>query len=391
MQKCDVLIIGAGAAGMMCGIEAGKRKRRVILLEHSEKIGRKILISGGGRCNFTNINAVPSSFVSQNPHFCKSALARYTPQDFIALVKHHRIKFHEKKLGQLFCDVTAQSIVDLLVNECRAAGNELKLGCKVEAIEKNSHFTVRTNKGTFASESIVIATGGLSVPKVGATGYGYDVARQFGLSIVKPTAALDGFNLNENDLRYFRELSGVSVDTQVSCGGAAFRENILFTHSGLSGPASLQASLYWEPSLPVVINLLPDIDTFSWLTQMRTEHPRSIIRNVLSEILPKRFAESFCEYLSFKDNMAELSDKRLQEIAETLKGWRVFPEGTVGFRKAEVTKGGVDTTELSSKTMESNKVPGLYFIGEVVDVTGQLGGYNFQWAWSSGFVAGQFV
>jgi predicted Rossmann fold flavoprotein len=391
MEKCDVLVIGAGAAGMMCAIEAGKRKRKVVVLDHSERIGRKILISGGGRCNFTNINTSPTSFVSQNPHFCKSALARYTPQDFIALVKHHRIKFYEKKLGQLFCSDSAQRIVDLLLYESRAAGNEIKLGCRAEAIERNGHFTVRTNLGTFASESLVIATGGLSIPKIGATGYGYDVARQFSLSIVKPVAALDGFNLKQADLKYFRDLSGVSVDAQVSCGDATFRENILFTHNGLSGPASLQASLYWEPSAPVIINLLPEVDTFSWLTKMRIERPKKSIKNLLSELLPDRFAEIFCEYLSFKDNLAEASDERLKEIAAALNGWHVFPEGTVGFRKAEVTRGGVDTRDLSSKTMEAKNVEGLYFIGEVVDVTGQLGGYNFQWAWSSGFVAGQTV
>lgn len=391
MEKCDVLVIGAGAAGMMCAIEAGKRKRRVIVLDHSERIGRKILISGGGRCNFTNINTAPTSFVSQNPHFCKSALARYTPQDFIALVKRHHIKFYEKKLGQLFCNDSAQRIVDLLLDESRAAGNEIKLSCKAEKVEKNTHFTVTTNRGTFASESLVIATGGLSIPKIGATGYGYDVARQFGLSIVKPVAALDGFNLKEADLKYFRDLSGVSVDTKVSCGDAAFRENILFTHNGLSGPASLQASLYWEPSAPVVINLLPEMDALAWLSKMRIERPRKSIKNLLSELLPDRFAETFCEYLSLKDNLAEMSDGRLKEIAEALNAWHVYPAGTVGYRKAEVTRGGVDTRNLSSKTMEAKNVGGLYFIGEVVDVTGQLGGYNFQWAWASGFVAGQYV
>lgn len=391
MEKCDVLIIGAGAAGMMCAIEAGKRKRRVIILDHSEKIGRKILISGGGRCNFTNVNTTPASFVSQNPHFCKSALARYTPQDFIALVKKHRIPFYEKKLGQLFCSDSAQRIVDMLLNESHVAGNRIELACSVEAIEKNSHFVVKTNKGSFVSESLVIATGGLSIPKIGATGYGYDVARQFGLSMITPVAALDGFNLKADDLKMFGDLSGVSVDTQVSCGEGSFRENILFTHNGLSGPASLQASLYWQPSAPVIINLLPDMDALSWLTKMRVERPKKSVKNLLSEILPARFAESFCEYLSVSSNLAEMPESQLREFASALNGWQVYPAGTVGFRKAEVTRGGVDTKELSSKTMEATKVKGLFFVGEVVDVTGQLGGYNFQWAWSSGFVAGQYV
>lgn len=391
MQKFDVIIIGAGAAGMMCAIQAGRRGRKVILLDHTLKIGRKILISGGGRCNFTNINATASAFVSQNPHFCKSALARYTPQDFITLVKSHGIKFHEKKLGQLFCDNSAQQIVDMLEKECLRAGNKFALACKTEAIEKSDLFIVKTDKGIFAGASLVIATGGLSIPQIGATGFGYDVARQFGLKIVAPAAALDGFTWNENDLRYFRDLAGVSIDTVVSCDSAAFRENILFTHNGLSGPASLQASLYWRKELPLIVNLLPDANPYDWLLKMRSEKPRTEIKNVLSEILPKRFAEQFCECISLKNNMSELSDKHLKDFTQTLQNWQIFPQDTVGFRKAEVTRGGVDTDELSSKTMESKKVPGLYFVGEVVDVTGQLGGYNFQWAWASGYAAGQCV
>jgi predicted Rossmann fold flavoprotein len=388
MEQCDVLIIGAGAAGLMCAIEAGKRKRKVIVVDHSERIGRKILISGGGRCNFTNIYAAPTSFVSQNPHFCKSALAQYTPQDFIALVNRHRISFHEKKLGQLFCDDSAQRIVDMLLNECHRTGGEIRVGCKTESVEKNGYFVVKTNRGNFSAACLVIATGGLSIPKIGATGYGYELARQFGLNVINPAAALDGFNLGDDDLRNFKELSGVSVDTIVSCGAAAFRENILFTHNGLSGPASLQASLYWEPKMPISINLLPDKDVVSWLETKRHEKPKTSIKNVLSELLPKRFAETFCDYSSLKENLSEQS---LKDLSDKLQNWQIFPKSTVGFRKAEVTKGGVDTNELSSKTMESKKVEGLYFIGEVVDVTGQLGGYNFQWAWASGFVAGQSV
>lgn len=388
MEYCDVLIIGAGAAGLMCAIEAAKRRRKVIVLDHSERIGRKILISGGGRCNFTNIHAAPNSFVSQNPHFCKSALAQYTPQDFIELVKRHRISFHEKKLGQLFCDDSAQRIVDMLLNECHRAGSEIRVGCKTESVKNSGCFVVKTDRGNFSAASLVVATGGLSIPKIGATGYGYELARQFGLNVIKPVAALDGFNLSDEELHGFRELSGVSVDTIVSCGGAAFRENILFTHNGLSGPASLQASLYWEPKMPISINLLPDKDVISWLESKRHEKPKTSIKNVLSELLPKRFAETFCNYSSLKENLSEQS---LKDLSDKLQNWQIFPKSTVGFRKAEVTKGGVDTNELSSKTMESKKVEGLYFIGEVVDVTGQLGGYNFQWAWASGFVAGQSV
>jgi len=391
MKICDVVIIGAGAAGMMCAIEAGKRKRKVVLVDHSHKIGRKILISGGGRCNFTNINTCPESFVSKNPHFCKSALARYTPHDFIELVKGHGIKFHEKKLGQLFCDNSAHEIVDLLVGECHKLGISFQLGCQTEAIEKNDNFTIKTNKENFACESLVIGTGGLSIPQVGASSYGYEIAKQFNLSIIEPSPALDGFNLKATELNYFKNLAGVSVDTVVTCNNVAFRENILFTHNGLSGPASLQASLYWEKSMPITINLLPDIDPSMFLSQMRRDKPRTEVKNILCEVLPKRFAEEFCQYYSFNGNLSEMSEKGLGQIAQTLKAWQIFPESTVGYKKAEVTKGGVDTAELSSRSMEVKKINGLYFVGEVVDVTGQLGGYNFQWAWSSGFAAGQYV
>lgn len=386
-----MLIIGAGAAGMMCAITAGRRKRKVVLIDHSERIGRKILISGGGRCNFTNLNTTAASFVSGNPHFCKSALSRFGPQDFISLVRSHGIKFHEKKLGQLFCDGSADNIVNMLIDECKSAGSEFQLGCKAEAIEKNDHFTVGTNKGDFICQSLVIATGGLSIPQIGATGYGYKVAQQFGLKIKEPLPALDGFNLAANELRYFGELSGLSIDSIVSCGGAQFRENILFTHNGLSGPASLQASLYWQKTLPLLVNLLPELEPLSWLKSKRLSGSNKNLRHLLSEVLPKRFVETFCHYYSFANNLAELSDKQIKDIGERLSAWEIFPESTVGFKKAEVTKGGVDTTELSSKTMESSKVKGLFFIGEVVDVTGQLGGYNFQWAWSSGFAAGESV
>lgn len=391
MHKTDVLIIGAGAAGMMCAIQAGQRGRHVVLLDHAAKIGKKIFISGGGRCNFTNVNTKPESFVSQNAHFCKSALTRFTPSDFIALVKKHRIAFHEKKLGQLFCDGSAQNIIDMLVSECEDAGCQFKLDCKVESIKKEDSFVVTTSKGTFTSESLVIATGGLSIPQIGATGFGYEIARQFGLKIVETRPALDGFNFADDDIREMTELTGLSIDTVVSANGASFRENILFTHTGLSGPASLQASLYWNPGKYLSINLLPTIDAEEWLLETRRSGSKVELKNILAEQLPKRFAEKFCKLYQPSVPISQLSEKRLTELAEHLHDWKVKPARTVGYKKAEVTRGGVDTNELSSKTMEAKKVPGLYFVGEVVDVTGQLGGYNFQWAWASGYAAGQYV
>lgn len=387
----DVVVIGAGGAGMMCGIEAGRRGRRVALVDHSAKIGRKILISGGGRCNFTNINTTADNFVSKNPHFAKSALARFTPDDFIKMVQAHKIKFHEKKLGQLFCDQSAQQIVDLLVDECKHAGNHFILDCNVKSIEKERRFIIKTTRGTFTDDSLVIATGGLSIPKIGATGFGYHLARQFGLRVVATDPALDGFNFSETDLRRFEELPGVSIDTTVHCNQAYFRENILFTHTGLSGPASLQASLYWRNGDAIEIDLLPGFNVSDWLAQKRANGNRAEVKNVLSDLLPKRFAEKFCEMGGFNSPLNQLNDQRLAALSEALHNWQIKPGGTVGYRKAEVTRGGVDTDELSSKTMEAKNVPGLYFIGEVVDVTGQLGGYNFQWAWASGHAAGQAV
>lgn len=390
-MQFDVVIIGAGAAGMMCAIQAGQRGRKVVLLDHSAKIGKKIFISGGGRCNFTNINTKPESFVSQNPHFCKSALSRYTPDDFIRLVKKHRIAFHEKKLGQLFCDGSAQNIIDMLVSECKDAGVRFQLECKVENIKKEDAFVITTNKGTFTAESLVIATGGLSIPQIGATGFGYEVARQFGLKIVETRPALDGFNFADEDIREMTELTGVSIDTIVSADGTSFRENILFTHKGLSGPASLQASLYWNPGKFISINVLPTESAEEWLLETRNSGSKVELKNILAEKLPKRFAEKFCKLYQPSVPMSQLSDQKLADLAQKLHDWKIKPARTVGYKKAEVTRGGVDTNELSSKTMESKKVPGLYFIGEVVDVTGQLGGYNFHWAWASGNAAGQCV
>ena len=391
MKDFDVLIIGAGGAGMFCAAQASQRGRRVALLDHSPKIGRKILISGGGRCNFTNIGTESTSFVSQNPHFCKSALKRFTPDDFLALVKRHRISFHEKKLGQLFCNNSAQQIVDLLVYECEKGGAEFYMDCKINSVAQKDTFVVHTSRGDFQAPSLVIATGGLSIPQIGATGFGYEVAKQFKLGIVATAPALDGFVLKESDLKNFAELSGVSIDSILSCNEASFRENILFTHAGLSGPASLQGSLYWKSGDSLSINLLPDTDVNLWLKELKHSGNKMELKNLLGQRLPKRFAEKFCELRKREAKLASMTDKELDNLADNLCAWKIHPKGTVGYRKAEVTRGGVDTDFLSSKTMEAKSVKGLYFIGEVVDVTGQLGGYNFQWAWSSAFAAAQAV
>lgn len=389
MQSFDVVIIGAGAAGMMCAIETGKRGRQVVLIDHAKQVGKKILISGGGRCNFTNINVSPANYVSQNPHFCKSALARYTAHDFLALVKRYGIAFHEKKLGQLFCTASAQSIVDMLFQECKAVGAEFRLECKVHSVKKSDQFFLETSQDSYSAQSLVIATGGLSVPQTGATGFGYELAEQFGLRMVNPVPALDGFVFNEADRRYFHELAGVSLDALVTCNGMSFRENILFTHLGLSGPAALQASLYWRAGLDISVDVLPEIDTYKWLIKKRSTSGGKDMRVLLAQLLPKRFAEKFSTIYLDSRPLAEMADENLQTFCQKLHTWKITPKSTVGFAKAEVTRGGVDTAELSSQTMESKKVPGLYFIGEVVDVTGWLGGYNFQWAWSSGAAAGR--
>lgn len=391
MNSYDVIVVGAGAAGMMCAAAAGKRGRHVVLLDHSRKIGRKILISGGGRCNFTNLHVQPGTFVSENVHFCKSALSRYTPDDFIGLVKKHRIAFHEKKLGQLFCDESAEHIVNMLVDECEQVKAHFRLGCEVVSVSKENRFLVETNQGQFTSDSLVIATGGLSIPYIGATGFGYKLAEQFGLKIVKTAPALDGFVFSAEDLKRYGDLPGVSLDTVVTCNEASFRENILFTHAGLSGPASLQASLYWHKGQSLAIDLLPDVDVEQQLLALRREGSRIELKNMLSDYLPRRFAERFCELFRRSVPLNQLAEPTLQALAQQLHNWPLVPGGTVGYKKAEVTRGGVSTDELSSKTMEAKKVPGLYFIGEVVDVTGWLGGYNFQWAWASGHAAGQFV
>jgi len=406
MNHYDVIIIGAGGAGMMCAIQAGRRGRSVVLLDHSTKIGGKILISGGGRCNFTNTGASPAQYVSRNPHFCKSALSRFPSENFVERVREHRIPFHEKKLGQLFCDNSARDIVNLLKGECDRAGAYFQLGCQVlkvsrqdepgtEArgfplLDERAKFHVDTSVGRLTCESLVIATGGLSIPKLGATGLGYEIAQQFGLKLVPRVPALDGFTFSQADSEKFRELAGVSCDCIMSCNGKSFRENLLFTHTGLSGPAALQTSLHWNSGDEIIINLLPEIRVFDGFLKKKKEGSRAIVKNLLAELLPVRFANRLCElYFPSTLPLPQVSEKELESFCEKLQAWTIVPSGTVGYSKAEVTRGGVDTDELSSKTLEARKVPGLYFIGEVVDVTGWLGGYNFQWAWASGWCAGE--
>ena len=387
MNRTDVVVIGGGAAGLLCAIEAGKRGRKVVVLEHADRIGKKIAISGGGRCNFTNLNTNADDFISGNPHFCKSALARYTPADFIALVEKHGIAYHEKKLGQLFCDGSSSSIIELLLKECSEAGVEIRLRSGVRSVNKSGAFKVETDNGNFSAESLVVATGGLSIPPLGATDFGYRLAREFGLRIVEPRPALVPFTLSRQALSEFAPLSGVSINALVSCQGEEFRENILITHRGLSGPAILQISSYWLPGRSVTINLLPDHDV---LTFLRAQENREVeLANFLSQFLPRRFANAWCALNFPSQPLKRYTPKQLADIAEKLNHWELTPAGTEGYKKAEVTAGGVSTEELSSQTMEAARVPGLYFIGEVVDVTGQLGGYNFQWAWASGFAAGQ--
>jgi predicted Rossmann fold flavoprotein len=385
----DVVVIGGGAAGLFCAIEAGKRGRKVVVLEHAERVGKKIAISGGGRCNFTNLNTTADNFISANPHFCKSALARYTPADFVSLVERHAIPYHEKKLGQLFCDGSSQSIIEMLLTEASEAGVEIRCGSLVRKVEKKVYFEVETNHGTVASRSLVVATGGLSIAPLGATDFGYRLARQFGLTIREPWPALVPFTLSRETLRELSPLSGISIDATVSCGGMQFRENILITHRGLSGPAILQISSYWRPGLSVTINLLPDHDALKLLREQ--ENRELTLANFLSQFLPRRFALAWCALNFPSQPLKRFTPGEVADIAGRLNHWEIIPAGTEGYKKAEVTAGGIATDELSSRTMEVKNVPGLYFIGEVVDVTGQLGGYNFQWAWSSGFAAGQSV
>ena len=388
-NRYDVILIGAGAAGLMCAIEAGKRGRSVLVIERAEKIGKKILISGGGRCNFTNKQVSSKNFLSGNEHFCKSALARYSPKDFIALVEKHGIAYHEKTLGQLFCDDSSRQILEMLETECTNAGVEIKINCSVENISKNNTFILQTSDGEFECDSLVIASGGLSIPKMGATDFGYMVAKQFAIDIIPPRPALVPLIWKEVDRRNYSDLSGIGIPVQVTCNKMSFKEDLLFTHRGLSGPAILQISSYWKEGDEISIDLLQVIDISKVFEKYR--HEKLQLAAILSRYLPRRFVLSWCEANAPSKPMNQISDKSLRSIAELIHHWKVIPEGTDGFGKAEVTVGGVDTKELSSKTMETKKVPGLYFIGEVVDITGWLGGYNFQWAWSSGWAAGQTV
>jgi predicted Rossmann fold flavoprotein len=390
-SSCDVAIIGAGAAGLMCAIAAGERGRSVRVFDHANKVGKKILMSGGGRCNFTNMYSGPENFLSANPHFCKSALSRYTPWDFIALVEKYDIPYHEKKLGQLFCDRSSKDIVRVLMSECERVGAQVQTHTPVTVEELGPPHRISTPEETIECESLVIATGGYSIPKMGATGWGFDFAREHGLKVLPTRAALVPFVFEGRKLEQLEGLAGVSVDTRSIAGAGDFRENILFTHKGLSGPAMLQVSSYWHPGEPVQIDLLPTLDLEATLKTLRQERPRAHLKTVLAEQLPRRLAERWCELWYDDPTLAELSDAAIESIGTRLQPWTVWPADTEGYRTAEVTIGGVDTDELSSKTMEANKLPGVFFIGEVVDVTGHLGGHNFQWAWASGQAAGAFV
>jgi predicted Rossmann fold flavoprotein len=398
-DSIDVLVIGAGAAGMMCALTAAQRGRAVMLLDHYGKLAEKIRISGGGRCNFTNLNAKPENYLSANPHFCRSALARYTPQHFVALLNKHGIGYHEKAMGQLFCDDGSEAIIAMLKSECDAAGVKWCAPCKVEEISRSDAFYVATTRGSgkqdkIRCESLVVATGGLSIPKIGATPFGYQIAEKFGIPIVKLKPGLVPLTFAPEDWKLYDGLSGVSLDAVVSCGKQSFRESMLLTHRGLSGPAILQISSYWQHGEALHINLLPDGDMHALLAEHAAS--KQLLSNFLTQWLPKSFSEAWCAQMGVQTHIGNkpLNQYSLQErktIATLLHDWQVIPSGTMGYAKAEVTCGGVDTRALSSKTMECNTVPGLYFIGEAVDITGQLGGYNFQWAWASGHAAGEAV
>ena len=391
-EKYDVIIIGAGAAGMMSAIESGKRGRKVLLVDHAKKIGEKIRISGGGRCNFTNTNAHPSKFISKNPKFVISALSQYTQNDFINLIKKHNIKFHEKKLGQLFCDQSAQQIVDMLLLECQNANVSIMKETVINEVDKKGDkYIIVGGKDKYSCKSLIIATGGLSVPKIGASKFGYDVAKKFNMNIVETLPALVPLTFNEKILSLCKELSGLSLEAVVFFDKTFFQEGMLFTHRGLSGPSILQISSYWKLGDNIKINLSPKLDVFELLERVKKSNPKHDIINIITEILPKRLASIICKENNVSGNISELPNKLLKQLSESINTWIISPIGSEGYRTAEVTLGGVDTNEISSKTMMSKNNPGLFFIGEVVDVTGHLGGYNFQWAWSSGFVAGQYA
>jgi predicted Rossmann fold flavoprotein len=392
----DVIVLGGGAAGLMCALTAGQRGRRVLLLERSERVGKKILISGGGRCNFTNLQVDSDNFISGNPHFCRSALSRFQPRDFIDLIEKHGIAYHEKKLGQLFCDGKSVQIVNLLMEECRLGGVRIQTGATINGIEhlapdQETPFRISCFSGEYRTGSLVIATGGLSFPKIGATAFGIEIANQFGLSVRPCRPGLVSLTLNQNNIQEIKGLAGTSADALVTCNGKSFRESILFTHTGLSGPAILQISNYWEPGAEMTINLLPDFDLTEAVKKWCEERPKVSLKNLLSERLTRRLAEQWLALTVENHPVNQYLPKEIAAISTRFQQWRLVPSGTSGYSVAEVTIGGVDTEELSSKTFESKKVKGLYFIGEVVDVTGWLGGYNFQWAWASGRAAGHYV
>ncbi len=390
MERFDVVVIGAGAAGLMCAIEAGKRGRRVLVLDHARAPGEKIRISGGGRCNFTNFHTRPEAFLSQNPRFAISALSRYGAKDFIALVERHRIAWHEKTLGQLFCDDSARQIVDMLLNELKAASGVLRLGAGVEALDKTAEgFRLSAAGQTIECESLVIASGGKSIPKMGATGFGYDVAQKFGLRLVETRPGLVPLTFEIGLLDRLKSLAGVAVDVRVAHGKTRFDEAMLFTHRGLSGPAILQISSYWRAGEAIIVDMAPGVDVFATLRVDRTEHPRQMPATALARIAPNRLAQLIADTEGAAPTLAETGDKALRRMADHVNAWTVKPVGSEGYRTAEVTVGGVDTRDLDSKTLQARDVPRLYFIGELVDVTGWLGGYNFQWAWASGWAAGQ--
>ncbi len=390
--RCDVLVIGAGAAGLMCALTAGQRGRVVQVIDHSNKVGKKILMSGGGRCNFTNTGTTPANFVSANPHFCKSALARYAPADFIEMVERHRIAYHEKELGQLFCDVSSRQIVKMLVDECQTAGAHIRTDCGVQRIERTADgFDVHTTQGPFFAASLVIATGGLSIPSLGASGFGYEVARQFGHRVLPTRAGLVPLTLSGTHQARLADLSGVALPVEARSNGMSFRNSLLLTHRGVSGPAILQISSFWQPGDTLELDLLPGQDAAGWLRAMKRDRPAAELRNVLADVLPKRLAQRLCEHWLPDRPVRQLDEPQLRQAAQRLNAFPLVASGTEGYRTAEVTLGGVDTAQVSSSTFESRLVPGLHFIGEVLDVSGWLGGYNFQWAWASGHAAGSVV
>jgi len=389
----DVIIIGAGAAGLMCAIEAGKRGRSVLVLDQANKAGRKILMSGGGRCNFTNYDVSAEHYLSHNPHFCKSALSRFTQWDFLALVHEYQIAFHERDHGQLFCDDSAKDILNMLLEENKKAGPRIQLKTEIQQINQleDGSFSLKTSQGDLTSQSLVIATGGLSIPSMGSSPFGYQVAEQFGIKVWQPQAGLVPFTLQPADKEKYSTLTGIAIDSSVGHGNTSFRENVLFTHRGLSGPAILQISSYWQPGATVTINLLPDLDLSNELKQAQQQHPQQQVKTLLAKHLPKRLVSTFITETLLDKSLADTSHKDFESIAQALQNWQIKPAGTEGYRTAEVTTGGVDCDAISSKTLAAKDVPGLYFIGEVLDVTGWLGGYNFQWAWASGWCAGQYV